>query len=729
MLKTKVTTLINNKNNLLRLLSLLVFGIHTTSAQIIINKPILGFSEVCSSSTFNTFTLGFTFTPTTNLISGNQFSIELSDATGSFSSPTLLTTSSSTNSPVNVSFQMPTTVSGNGYKIRVRSSAPVSVSPLSDSFSANYAVYDQPYTINNNVSQQTFCDNSNYVLSVDSGSNSPLQYPQLSYRWYKNNVIIAGQTSSTLSVTTPGIYYSSVNYGICSNNAYSNAVNMTTIPSQNLSITSQNNSTVLCQSQTILLTSSLTGSTNTYQWYFNNNPISGANSSTYSASQAGDYYLKITNGQCIPDSNTITITNSDFNLTLNPSSTVVLLPSQTINITSTTNALNPVYAWYKNGLLISGQTSPSLTVNQPGTYKLKVTQNGVCVTEKEASIIVSYPTNYNLIIAINNLYSDCVSENTSLNISSFTANSNTVNILTSSIPVSYQWFKNNTIITGATTLLFNVANYQGNGVYKVAATLSDGTVVSSNDITVKLKINEVLQLTSSGMLCAENLTVAITPTIQNSLYTYNWYKSGVTNSIGNAMILNATTAGDYSLKISYLGCDVISNTVMVQSISDSMLITNYDSAIEINEGEQITITASGADSYQWISNNIPLGIADNLLVNEASSITLIGFFGNCTIQRVFTVTIKPRHINTFIPNTITPNNDGKNDTWIIPDEFSYKEDIEVVIFNSNQEILYKSTNYNNNWPTEIVSDNTVYYYKIYKENAVIEKGTISVINK
>ena len=378
-----------------------------------------------------------------------------------------------------------------------------------------------------------------------------------------------------------------------------------------------------------------------------------------------------------------------------------------------------------------------MIVNQPGTYKLKVTQNGACITEKEESVVVSNPTNYNLTIAINNLYSECVIESTSLKIGSFTANSNTVNIITSSIPVNYQWYINNTIITGATEPLINIGNFQENGVYKVTATLSDGTVVTSNDITVKLKINKTLQITSNGMLCTENPTVTITPTIQNALYTYNWYKSGVTNSIGNSMILNATETGDYSLKISYLGCDITSNTVTVGTINDAMLVTTYGSGIEIldgssveiNEGEQITITASGATSYSWVVNGIKAGSESSFNVNQAETIVLTGTFGSCTVTRNFTVVVKPRHINTIIPNIITPNNDGKNDTWIIPEEYAYKEDIEVVIFNSIQEILYKSTNYNNDWPTETVADNMVYYYKIYKENAVIEKGTISVIKK
>ena len=102
---------------------------------------------MCSSPSFNNFTLTFTFNPQPN--SDNSFIVELSDETGNFTSPTQLTTSNSQTSPVLVSFAMPTTVAGSAFRIRIRSTSPASFSILSDSFPANYAIYNEPFTINN----------------------------------------------------------------------------------------------------------------------------------------------------------------------------------------------------------------------------------------------------------------------------------------------------------------------------------------------------------------------------------------------------------------------------------------------------------------------------------------------------------------------------------------------------------------------------------------------------
>lgn len=46
-----------------------------------------------------------------------------------------------------------------------------------------------------------------------------------------------------------------------------------------------------------------------YQWYFNDVLIDNATAQSYSATSDGDYYCKVTNGNCSDDSNVITISN------------------------------------------------------------------------------------------------------------------------------------------------------------------------------------------------------------------------------------------------------------------------------------------------------------------------------------------------------------------------------------------------------------------------------------
>ncbi|WP_339889604.1 gliding motility-associated C-terminal domain-containing protein [uncultured Flavobacterium sp.] len=699
------------------------------TAQITINTPTLGFTQVCASTTFNNYNLSFSFSPASNLGTGNVFSIELSNAAGSFASPTVLTTSSAITSPVNVSFPFPTNVNGTNYRIRIKSSSPVSTSPSSPAFSANYAVYNQPFTINNNVFNQSICSTSTYSLTIDSGPNSPLNFSQLIYVWEKDGVVLSGQTGPSLPVTTAGSYFVSVNYGTCNYNSYSNAVAITVIPSETLTINSQGNATNICPTTGLLLSSMIASSGYTYQWYLNNVSISSATSATYTATQAGNYSLIASNSACVINSNILVLTENSFALSLDSGAEVNLLPGQNKTLTCTTNASNPTYIWYRNNVELTGQVGNSLSVTQTGTYKVKVKQNTGCILEKEVSTLVSPYTSYNLTIIHDADYTSCENLTETLTVQDFEASSNLITVaVPSNIGVTYIWYKNNVAIIGANSPSYTIANYTDNGNYRVEAKFTDGQIVSSNALDVKLKIDETINLTTDGILCTTNSSVTITSSITDAVFTYQWFMDGDATVLGTNTSYNATVVGDYYLKISLFGCELNSDLIAVSTIDEGQLITNYDEDIYINEGEEITIIASGVDSYEWFIDGVLENSTNEIIVNQEITIQLIAQLNGCEIIRNFTVLIQPKVFSAIIPNTITPNNDGKNDTWIITEELAYQNNVEIVIFSSNQQIVYSTKDYQNNWPLDSISkNNKIFYYKIIRDNSTIYQGTISVI--
>jgi len=192
----------------------LLLGANIISSQnLAIGTPVLNFTKACASSTFNTYSLSFTFFPTSTLQPSNQFIIELSNAVGSFASPTPLTTISSNVSPVNASFSFPTNVSGENYIIRVRSTAPVAISAQSVGFAAYYAIHNTPFSINNNVGTALVCDGGFTLLSIDNNASSPTNFPGLIYKWFRDFAVIPGATGPTLNVTDAGDYYVIADYG------------------------------------------------------------------------------------------------------------------------------------------------------------------------------------------------------------------------------------------------------------------------------------------------------------------------------------------------------------------------------------------------------------------------------------------------------------------------------------------------------------------------------------
>ena len=102
------------KTTILKRLSFL-FGVvalflsEQVTAQIVIGAPNLGFTQACASELFNSYNVTFVFSPESNLSPTNQFIIEMSDAVGSFASPTVVFTSSAgavTTSPATLNFSL-----------------------------------------------------------------------------------------------------------------------------------------------------------------------------------------------------------------------------------------------------------------------------------------------------------------------------------------------------------------------------------------------------------------------------------------------------------------------------------------------------------------------------------------------------------------------------------------------------------------------------------------------
>lgn len=361
----------------------------TTYAQISIGTPNLGFSQICTDATYNAtkpFTVTFAFTPISGINSTNQFIVELSDASGSFLAPTTLVSSNPgaiTTSPATLNFSVPNTTAGEQYKIRVKSTSPVATSPNSVSFSAYYQIQNSPFSINNLVAAATYCPGGNYVLKIDNpgtGTNdSPLKYPSLTFNWYKEPSLTPIATTSSLTVSQPGIYYVETNYGTCTSNSYSNRVTVSEASGQSATITSSLGNPFCYNGNATTLT---TQTGNSYKWYKNNVLIAGANSNTYTTNEEGLYSVNVDFGSCISTA-TINLQKIKFTSSLNISDTYTLSEGETKNVITTTDAVNPSYRWYLDDVAITGATAASLNINEIGNYKVIITQNSGCISFNE----------------------------------------------------------------------------------------------------------------------------------------------------------------------------------------------------------------------------------------------------------------------------------------------------------------------------------------------------------
>ena len=368
-------------------------------AQIVIGTPNLGFSQACASASFNTYSTTFVFSPEVALSGSNQFIIELSGQDGSFSEPTVVFTSNPgvvTTSPATLDFSLPTTTSGENYKIRIKSTAPIATSTGSIAFAAYYKVQDSPFTINNLVSTGAFCTGGSYLLSIDnpgSGSNdSPLNYPSLTFNWFKEtgpttSVFVA--QSPTLEVTNEGTYFVETNYGTCTSDSFSNRVTITEAISGEASVSVASSlGNPFCPDEGLTTLSTIAG--NSYQWFKDGEVLSDATNQMYQTDQSGTYTVTVDLGSC-QALGQIELVSENFESSINVSDVNTIEEGETLTVIVTTSAINPEFQWFFNDTLLIDEIEDIYNATSQGNYKVIISQTSGCMVSSEFTFVISEP--------------------------------------------------------------------------------------------------------------------------------------------------------------------------------------------------------------------------------------------------------------------------------------------------------------------------------------------------
>lgn len=360
-------------------------------AQIVIGTPNLGFSQACASESFNSYSTTFVFSPASGLSATNQFTIEMSDADGDFSTPTVIYTSSAgsiTTSPATLNFSLPETTAGENYKIRIKSSAPVATSSNSTTFAAYYKIQDSPFTINNLVSTAAYCSGGNYLLTIDnpgSGTNdSPLNYPSLTFNWFKEtgpttSVFIA--EGSALTVSDEGTYFVETNYGTCTSNSFSNRVTVTEVSSgeANAGIASSLGNP-FCPGAGMTTLTTLAGIS--YQWFKNGAVIPNATNQMYETNESGTFAVQVDLGSCSA-TGAIELVSELFDASINITEENVIEEGESLSVFITTTANSPEFEWYLDGVLLTEATLDNYDATEFGSYKVIVNETSGCIASKE----------------------------------------------------------------------------------------------------------------------------------------------------------------------------------------------------------------------------------------------------------------------------------------------------------------------------------------------------------
>ncbi len=497
------------------------------------------------------------------------------------------------------------------------------------------------------------------------------------YQWQKNNSPISGATGSTY--TASGFSNGDVITVVMTSTAAcatpstttSNGITMTVNPTVTPSVSITGTATPCANASVTFRATPTNGGTPTYQWQKNGSAISGATSSTYAASSlnTGDVIavVMMSTATCATPnpvtSNTITETVTP---TVTPSVAITGNATRCANASVTftatpTNGGTPTYQWQKNGSAISGATGSTYNASGLSTgdaITVVMTSTATCATPNPVtSNTITETVTPNVIpsVAITGNATPCA--NASVTFTATPTNGGTP---------TYQWQKNGSAISGATSSTYNASGLSTGDVIAVmmtsTATCAAPTTATSNNITMTVTPNVTPSVSISGntITCANaSVTFIATPT-NGGTPTYQWQKngaaiSGATNSTYTASLNNgdAITVVMASTATCATPNPVTSNTItetVTPNVTPSVSITgNATPCANASVTFTATPTNGGTPTYQWKKNG------SAIIGATSSTYTGSGFSTGDVIAVIMTSTATCAAPTTATSNSITMN--------------------------------------------------------------------------
>jgi hypothetical protein len=549
-----------------------------------------------ASATVN-YTKYGTYNPSAFLQAGNQFRVQLSNASGSFASPVQIGSVNSTNSgTINVTIPA-NTPAGTSYKIRIVSTSP---GVTGQEFG--------PFTINPNPTASitasgpiTVCTGQTVSLSANGGP--------FNYQWNLNGAAIGGATSQNYTATTSGSYTVSVSNVCGSVTSVATIVTVRPDPVHTL----VPSDTATCDGSPIQVSANFVSGVSpfTFQWLVDGNNIAGANGSNYTVRETGDYALLITDNigcsfQTPPLSLVIdsvdvpVIQSSGGSLIIN--NYALICPGSNV-LLQTNDIPGYFYQWQLNGANIPGADTHIYYASAGGNYTVLVGDS--CDSEMSDTVRV-------LTLALPVQFVE-VSDLTSCDGNPITLSSANASAAS---PVTYQWYFNGQPIVGANDTFYD-ALASGNYYLEVSDNFGCTFGSESFDLVFVAPLNTEIFPSAATSFCVGDSVILFTDDF-NVNYSYQWYLDSVAISGETSVSIFATEGGDYYLAVSYGSqCESFSNVIDV---------TNYPSpAAPVVSQSQDTLFSSPAADFQWFFNGSYISGAnsDFLVPEESGTYTVV----------------------------------------------------------------------------------------------------------
>ncbi|MFZ5552225.1 MAG: gliding motility-associated C-terminal domain-containing protein, partial [Bacteroidota bacterium] len=461
-------------------------------------------------------------------------------------------------------------------------------------------------------------------------------------------------------------------------------------------LTANTTSTPSCGGNSGTATVTAGGGTSPYTYLWSN----GQTTSTATGLSAGSYTVTTTDANGCSTSSSITISPAppvSFTLSSTQTSCTSNTGTATVNVTGGVSPFT--YLWS------NGQTTSMATALGVGNYTVTVTDSNGCSQAQTVNI-----TSLGGPAATASVNSNVLCFGGSTGSASASATGGTS-------PYTYLWSNGQTSSSAV-----NLAA----GSYSVTVTDANGCA-SSQTVTITQPNSLLLSTSTSADTCSlGNGTAGSVASGGTGPYSYLWSNGQTTPTI------TGLGSGTYTVTVTDANNCTQGQNVIVAAVGT---VANAGSNVFIQQGGSITLTATGGGSYLWSDGSA----SSSITVSPASTTTYCVEVTNlnCSDSACVTVFVdvpcNGSVLSELMPNAFSPNRDGNNDLFCIPNNVCIIR-FTLKVFDRWGEKIFETDNITDCWDgtyngKDLNTAVFVYYFQAELSNgeSYKQQGNISLI--